>query len=198
MTTGKIDATRLKHDNYETPFWVVEAMVPALKRIVRNPRDILDAGAGTGNIGRVIRDAYPQASLVGVEKRRLRARALQAIYDNYVQVDFLNMFPAGVYYEAVCDLCVMNPPYKLAFEFIDHAMSLSRITVALLKLDFLASQGRADWMRKHTPAVYVIPKRPSFTPDGQTDWYNYGWFVWAGYDSRRTIDPTIHILKIKE
>lgn len=198
MPTGKIEKKRLPQDNYQTPTWAIEAFVPYLKQIVRNPREILDPGAGNGNIGRVMRSAYPKSSISGIEKRNLRAKTIIEPYNVYMKkTDFLSWaqyFDLGL----IFDLTIMNPPYKLAQEFIVRSMELSRIVVALLKLDYLASQGRADWMRWHTPAVYVIPRRPSFTPDGETDWHNYGWFVWSGYNSKKIIEPRITILDLKE
>jgi hypothetical protein len=199
MTTGRIEAKRLKDDNYITPFWAIEVMVPHLKKLCRTREgylDILEPGAGTGNIGRVLRATYPKAAIFGIEKRRLSARTIRKPYSVYTnKTDFLS-WPGPRAKAKLFDLCMMNPPYKLAFEFIWHSLELSRTVVALLKLDFLASQGRAEWMRKNTPAVYVIPKRPSFTPDGETDWHNYGWFVWRSPRATNALDPRIHILRI--
>jgi hypothetical protein len=47
----------------------------------------------------------------------------------------------------------------------------------LLRLNFLGSSVRAQFMRSHTPDVYVLPNRPSFTGNG-TDSIEYTWFVW--------------------
>lgn len=33
-------------------------------------------------------------------------------------------------------------------------------------------------MQRHTPDVYVLPQRPSFTGKG-TDSTSYAWFVWT-------------------
>ena len=49
--------------------------------------------------------------------------------------------------------------------------------VLLLRLNFLGTRGRAAFMRRHPPAVYVLPDRPSFTGKG-TDSIEYAWFVW--------------------
>ena len=36
-------------------------------------------------------------------------------------------------------------------------------------------------MTKHPPDLYVLPNRPSFTKNGNTDSIEYAWFVW-GHD----------------
>lgn len=69
-------------------------------------------------------------------------------------------------------------------------MGISRVTAFLLRLNWLASQKRAFWLRKNTPSVYVLPKRPSFTGKG-TDATDYCWAVW-----RRDVAPTVVILDV--
>ena len=51
----------------------------------------------------------------------------------------------------------------------------------LLRLNFLGSQERSDYLREHMPDIYVIPNRPSFT-GGKTDSIEYAWFVWSKYN----------------
>lgn len=85
---------------------------------------------------------------------------------------------------------VMNPPFKLAMPFVQRACQEYSRVVALLRLNWLASIGRADWLREHTPAVYVLPRRPSFTGDGRADATDYAWMVW-GFGP-----PTINILNV--
>lgn len=73
-----------------------------------------------------------------------------------------------------------NPPFSLAQEFCDHAISHSEHTLMLLRLNFLASVKRKDWWIQHTPrALFVLSKRPSFTDDGKTDSCEYCWFYWS-------------------
>ena len=94
MTTGRIEAKRLKDDNYLTPFWTIEAMVPSLKKLCRARKgylDILDPGAGTGRIARVLRAAYPKATIFGIEKRCLSASTIREPYSVYKnKTDFLS------------------------------------------------------------------------------------------------------------
>lgn len=77
---------------------------------------------------------------------------------------------------------ITNPPYKLAMEFVEKALvevvSLGGTAAFLLRLNWLASQGRADFHRKHPCDVYVLPRRPSFAHSGKTDATEYCWMVW--------------------
>lgn len=90
------------------------------------------------------------------------------------------------------DVVITNPPYSLAMPVIEQALALeTQFIVMLLRLNFLASGGRADFMRTHAPDVYVLPNRPSFSGTG-TDSIEYAWFVWHG--RRRRARGTVHVL----
>jgi hypothetical protein len=93
--------------------------------------------------------------------------------------DFLTFSKCGV-----VDHIVTNPPYSLAQEFIETALSASTGKVAmLLKLAFLEGEKRRK-MFQSTPLarVHVFSKRLKLTRNG--DVYKNGgmiafaWFVW--------------------
>ena len=84
------------------------------------------------------------------------------------------------------DVALGNPPFNLALEVIQHAMTMSSIVCMLLRINFLASQKRAAWMRENTPSIYVLPRRPSFT-GGKTDATEYAWFLWDRKPARVVI-----------
>jgi hypothetical protein len=119
------------------------------------------------------------------------------------------------------DLVITNPPFALAMEFVEEALSITRfggMVAMLLRLPWLASQKRAPWLRRHTPSVYVLPKRPSFyegappTPQptlfgddaaedakgSGTDATDYAWMVWSKVDENGVERvPTVKILEIE-
>lgn len=85
----------------------------------------------------------------------------------------------------------MNPPYTHALEFVKVGLSLTRsssvegVVAALLRINWMAGQGRRDFHQAWPCDVWVLPKRPSFTGDGKTDATEYAWFVWgAEYGGR--------------
>lgn len=56
-----------------------------------------------------------------------------------------------------------NPPFSIAFEMAQHAWHHSREFMFLLRLSFLESDERGDWLSAHEPAgLWVLRKRPSF------------------------------------
>lgn len=89
---------------------------------------------------------------------------------------------------------VTNPPFKLAKEFVDHALELGCDTTAMLcKLAFLEGQDRGEWFPT-TPlrSVYVFSKRLLMTRNGETPrgtgMIAFAWFVWErGYSGQPRI-----------
>lgn len=94
-----------------------------------------------------------------------------------------------------CDNIVTNPPYKIAQEFIEHALKQADKKVAmLLKLNFLEGQKRRVFFKKHPPTrIYVFSRRISFNrgdEDGNgAGLLAYAWYVWdIGSRSLPTLD----------
>ena len=73
-----------------------------------------------------------------------------------------------------------NPPYSLAKEFIEQALSFTERVAYLLRINFLADgrNARAGFAEKHKPGVFVLPNRPSFNGWG-SDGTEYAWFVFG-------------------
>ena len=85
---------------------------------------------------------------------------------------------------------ITNPPYKIAKEFVEHALELvndgSKV-VMFLKLTFLESKARRELFEKHPPKViYVSSSRLQCAKNGDFEKYGkgvgtavaYGWFIW--------------------
>lgn len=84
-------------------------------------------------------------------------------------------------------LIIGNPPYNQAIEHVQRALLLSQERVALLlRITFLASQERlaqlwsAESQKRlmRLDQVIILPERPSFTGDGQTDSADSAFFIW--------------------
>lgn len=85
---------------------------------------------------------------------------------------------------------ITNPPYKIAREFVEHALDIScdGVKVAMfLKLTFLESKSRKKLFEKYPPKVlYVSSSRLQCAKNGDFVKYKqgtgtavaYGWFVW--------------------
>ena len=183
---------RRADDFYATPPWCVESLLVGcplpggrwleptagdgaiVGEVLRHRSDVEwhlvesrteELHCGGGLLSRMLRDDFPIEHVASLEIR-----------------DFLTTPPPTQPY----DVALGNPPFSLALEVIQHALSMSRIVCMLLRINFLASQKRATWMRENTPSIYVLPRRPSFT-GGKTDATEYAWFMWDRKPARVVI-----------
>jgi hypothetical protein len=106
-------------------------------------------------------------------------QALKPLSNNLIIGDFLKTdFEVGKY-----SVIITNPPYSKATEFIKKGLSLKpQVLVYLLRLNFLGSQKRCSFLRKHTPDIWVLSERPGFTNNGKTDATEYAWFCFYPYE----------------
>jgi hypothetical protein len=133
------------HDLYETPDVAVEALL----RVEALPRCIWEPACGPGRIVNVLRarghEVYASDLIdYGVDSAAHYGR------------DFLLEQQAPEGYAAI----VTNPPFKLAEQFVAHALSLCPLVVLLLRLAFLESERRCGILEGRGLArIYVFRKR---------------------------------------
>jgi len=61
------------------------------------------------------------------------------------------------------DLIITNPPYNLAEEFLKRSLKEARCVVYLLRVNFLGSSKRKEFLTANRPShLYVHSERPSF------------------------------------
>ena len=147
------------NEYYPSPSWCVTLILDQVN--LKQP--VLDAGAGSGNIYYEVIKRYP--NVVGVD---IDPKFSPCVTSNYLEY--------GLDYGTT----IMNPPFSLWMEFVQHARKNSEHVLALGRLDMLSSVKRHDFMRDTHPNVYVLSRRPSFTGDGATDSRSYAWFEWPG------------------
>lgn len=87
---------------------------------------------------------------------------------------------------------ITNPPFSLAMEFLQRGLQCVNhggYVALLLRLAFLESEDRSEFLRSHKPEfIYIHPKRMSFTPDGKTDSCAYAHIVWRrGYYPKKSL-----------
>lgn len=175
---------RAENDFYETPAWLSEAFLWALRNKRYHVTEALEPACGNGAISRVVWEVFGLRRLKQIDIRD------QTIVGEFQKANFLHLIPDPSF-----DLVITNPPYSLAQEFCERAMLWRRsrhsVVAMLLRLNFLESQKRASWLRQNTPSIYVSPRRPSFTGKG-TDATGYAWFIWDGEK------PTVEILETEK
>lgn len=139
---------------------------------------ILEPFAGDGAIIRTLHLAglLSKRRLYAMEiQSRLMARLQASCPPGSVVVhgDYFgesNRFP-------VVDCLLTNPPFRFAYPVLRHAWTRAGVVAMLLRLNFLESEDRAEWLELYPPDVFVLPNRPIFASDG-TDNCAYGWLVW--------------------
>lgn len=175
-----MSATRLprvrRADYYRTPAWCVRAIVPALDVHANGLAGVIDPCAGDGAILEACGDEW-EAPRVGLELDAERAAAARAKGLEVETRDALGPDPWPVGARSI----VLNPPYSQAESFVRRALEevgAGGCVAALLRLAWLEGLKRVAFHREHPANVYVLPRRPSFTPPG-TDATAYAWFVWS-------------------
>ena len=90
---------------------------------------------------------------------------------------------------------ITNPPYRLAQQFVEHALECVDGKVAMLcKLAFLEGKARYSLFQKNPiKTVYVFSKRLPLTKEGdtrkQSSMIPFAWFVWEkGYTGKTTVE----------
>lgn len=175
---------RNEDDDYETPAWCVRSIWPHVRPVSGL---VLEPCAGRGAIVDVLSELWTPEWIHARELNADRASKIPLSAGNKMCCDWL------AHIETLQPKLVLsNPPYRLALEFASKAIVLQQphggTTCLLLRLNFLGSQKRGQWLRTHTPDIYVLSRRPSFV-GGKTDSCEYGWFCWGPRQRGR-----IHIL----
>jgi hypothetical protein len=164
-------------DLYETPGVAVEALL----RVEKLPHRLWEPACGPGRILDVLRAAGHQvigSDLVDYDRS-----------DCFWRRDFLmeRKAPEG------CQGIVTNPPFKLAEQFVAHALDLCPLVIMLLRLAFFESERRCGILEGRGLArIHVFRKRlPQMHRAGwQGPKVNSGmafcWMVW----SRDHVEPT--------
>jgi hypothetical protein len=188
IKTDKLMRSRPASDHYPTCASLVRAVYPAVLPQEFQPKLILDHSCGSGVWLAVARERWPTAYTIGIEMMRLaqRPHGTTAFYNG---MSFFRYAAAKRYGDnRPIDLIAGNPPYgkphrKMAEFFTRLSLAMlpkGGYLVQLLRLEFLASEGRVQSLwRDHPPInVFTLGRRPSFTGDGKTDATEYAVYVW--------------------
>lgn len=139
--------------------------------------DVLEPGAGSGNIVRALRK-YGDFNIDAIEIREEERSTLEEISDRVIIGNYMELELGKKYV-----LIIGNPPFNQAMDFVlksfDNIKPGGRI-IFLLRTAFLESKDRFPFWQdpEHQLAgLYTLHQRPSFTGHG-TDATSYSWFVW--------------------
>lgn len=175
--------TRQAFDYYPTPAWCVRRLLEAVELPGGH---WVEPAVGDGAIVRAVRALRSDVRWTTIDVRP------------EVEPDLVVDFVAPLYSSEVdavqpeggWDVCITNPPYGQAAEFVVEARRRSTWVAMLLRLNWLASRERRSLLVGAMPDVYVLPDRPSFVGQG-SDMTEYAWMIW----SRNRLDGgRIHVL----
>lgn len=163
-------------DRYLTPAWPIHRL---LERVQLPGFRWLEPAAGEGCLVRAVQEVRSDVEFTTVE--------IRSGCDVDIHGDFLwfgcpelnSRIPSGGF-----DVCITNPPFSLAQEFVEVALTKAQMVAFLLRVDWAGGSGRCRWLRHHPCDIYVIPERIDFTGEGG-DMYNYAWFLWSLWGGNR-------------
>ena len=177
LAGGKGISTRQQDDFYATN---PSSLEDFLSLYPIKDKCILEPCVGQGHLAKVLKthDNYVEGCDI-----------VDRGYPNTIVDDFITHK-----FRARYNWVVTNPPFKIAKDFIDKALSITDVGVAMfLKIQFLESVSRKEWFQQ-TPLkfVYVFSKRQQPMKDGcevnprtNKPWSStmcFAWFVWEhGY-----------------
>jgi hypothetical protein len=146
---------RKERDLYETPEWVTEALLPHLRPIL----SVWEPACGSGKMTRVL------ARVAGVVATDI------ATGDDFLEA------------EKRADCIITNPPYELATQFIERALSLtadSGLVAMLLRTDFAHAKTRQHLFQHPAFAKKIeLTKRIRWIEGSKgAPSFNHAWFVW--------------------
>lgn len=151
-------------DFYETPPQCTRLIIEALGDSVNRDAWWLEPACGNGAIESVLNE-YGITKVIATDIQPGPAYA--GMFDYVHELDYLRFVRHPV--DKCYEVAITNPPYKLAFEFVQRMVLDARVAVALLPLSFLGSKKRQAWLSEHPPNLYVLSERPSFCSKATCD-----------------------------
>lgn len=158
-------------DDFPTPPWATFALLHhLLGTTALKPMTCLEPACGRGHMAKVLKEFF-----VDVTASDLHDYGYGAIRD------FINEpYPDGSY-----DWVITNPPFKAAEEFIQHALRVARVGVAILgRTNLLESKRRYENIfiphpvTTFAPFVERVPIVKGRLDAKATTATSYAWYVW--------------------
>jgi len=192
----KVSLPRDPFDYYPTPGWCVDRLLEA-EVLPKNKSVWLEPSAGDGAIIRSVSKfskidgdtivKYDPLWVAYEIQPRFKEPLEALVPPSQVTIDNFLDLGGRLSLGVVPTVVIGNPPYSSALDFVKKAMELKPHYICfLLRISFLGSEERSNFMRVNMPDVYMLPNRPSFRGNG-ADTSEYAWFCWKlvgnGYSS---------------
>lgn len=174
-------------DQYQTPYGVINGLIKQLVSTCVVFDTVIDLGCGPdGRIGNAILAANIATRGEFIDIDPDFSPTINTL-SKYVCIDAIKHLNNKV--SSGSEIVVMNPPFSLAFEFLqaatEYTINNPRLTLIkmLMPLSFLGSKKRKLWFINNPPnSLSIIDPRPSFTNDNKTDSSVYCWGTWSNFN----------------
>ena len=178
---------RRENDYYPTPRWATAHLLEALPFTIVDPW--VEPCVGTGDISDVVEQS---GATFGGFSNDIDPRQLADFYGDAGKSETWDAFEDLM--GAPPAWCITNPPFNQAHRILPLAMErCTKGVIALLRLSYLEPcANRNHWLEQHQDrlSILFLPKRVSFTGDGQTDKVATAWFIWGKH--QRLTDPFVY------
>ncbi len=164
---------RKPSDFYPTPYEGTNSLIPVIKTLLPDGGKIWEPCCGNMDMTRVL-------EWHGFE---VTSTDIRDTGQGIGGVDFLNDDPEEKWgWIPDPDMIVMNPPFSLAYEFIEKALSYTPNVACLLKIDYWNAISRYELFRTKRPLfVFPLTWRLAFlkAERGNSPLMNCMWVVWV-------------------
>ncbi|HLP66037.1 MAG TPA: hypothetical protein VK181_00805 [Rhizobium sp.] len=163
---------RKPSDFYPTPYEGTESLMPIIKTAFPDGAALWDPCCGDMDMVRVL-------EWHGFE---VTSTDIRDTGQGIGEIDFLNDdVTTKLGWEPRPDMIVMNPPFSMAAEFIEKALSYTPNVACLMKIDYWNAVSRLPLWRARQPAFFFpLTFRLAFLKDerGNSPLMNCAWAVW--------------------
>lgn len=164
---------RKPSDFYPTPYEGTESLMPVVNTLLEPGAKIWEPCCGDLDMTRVL-------EWHGYE---VTSTDLRHTGQGIGGIDFLNDNMEEAYgWLPDPDMIVMNPPFSLALEFIEKALSYTPNVACLVKIDYWNAISRLPLFEKHRPTFFLpLTWRLAFLKKerGNSPLMNCAWVVWT-------------------
>lgn len=164
---------RKPSDFYPTPYDVTQSLMPIVKEMVSDGGKIWEPCSGNMDMTRVL-------EWHGYEVTSTDIRETGQGISGF---DFLNDDPQEKWgWIPDPEMIVMNPPFSLAAEFIERALSYTPNVACLVKIDYWNAISRLPLFERRRPTFFLpLTWRPAFLRKerGNSPLMNCAWVVWT-------------------
>jgi hypothetical protein len=171
---------RKPSDFYPTPFDGTESIMPVVNTLLEPGAHIWEPCSGDLHMSRVLEWHGYEVTSTELRDTGQGATGIDFLRDDMQEK--LGWNPADD-----IDMIVMNPPFSLAAEFIEKALSYTPNVACLVKIDYWNAISRLPLWQKHVPAFFLpLTFRLAFlkAERGNSPLMNCAWVVWTADEHR--------------